>query len=167
MLGTAVLFGTLPAVARRWRGPGTAVHLLVAGVVQSFFTPGLAQINRDWVPDGVERVWAMRAQTLCGDALVNMGASFTTPLLCAHGGYAFAARAFALLTGVYSVLWQCCMRARPAAAPAAPAPEEPPAAEASEAKAVEWRIFTLRPVVALILFCECSNGLHQPSRLAV
>ena len=47
--GSAVVFGLLPAAAQRWRAVGSAGALFAAGVVQSFFTPGLAQINRDWL----------------------------------------------------------------------------------------------------------------------
>jgi hypothetical protein len=151
MAGTAVLFGSLPAVARRWGAAGTAAQMVAAGVIQSFFTPGLAQINRDWLPPGsLWQVWCMRAQTLCGDALVNMTAAVLTPALCVRGGWPHACRVYAALAACSGVVWQLAARARPAAVAAPPVERQETAPPAP--RAVEWGIFSLRPVQALTLF---------------
>lgn len=167
MAGSAVVFGLLPAAAQQWRAAGSAGALFAAGVVQSFFTPGLAQINQDWLPAGsVWQVWAMRAQTLCGDALVSMTAAVLTPALCLAGGWRFACFFYAGLTAATSLVWQLAARARPEKAAAAvrgpvgrPVGAAAGRQEEEEKKAVEWGIFRLVSPPP----CACPVSLHRRS----
>ena len=55
--GSAIIYGALPAVARRYGAGGAQVLFTVFGLIQGGFSPALSALNSAWIPeDGYEKV---------------------------------------------------------------------------------------------------------------
>ena len=91
---------------------------------------------------------------LCGDALVNMAAAVLTPTLCVIGGWRYACYFYAASCAVATLVWQLAARSRPITTTQSPRkPAEGNGAKSeTHQKTVEWAIFRLAPVQALIMF---------------
>ena len=145
--GTVGVFAALPTAARLG-ALGCQLLFVLLGLVQGGFTPGLGVLNSSWIPpEGHEKVWAIRAQTLCGDALCQMLAAVATPWLCRGGRWARACYAYAIATACVTVLWQLLASDVPAGT-TSPTPAK---AEPEQKKGIDWRIFRLPQVHGLIL----------------
>ena len=112
--GSVAVFALLPRASRRFGVLGAQALLLALGLIQGGFTPALSTMNATWIPaDGQEKVWAIRGQTLAGDALCQIVASVVTPALCSGGRWARACYACSGAAAVVTVLWQLLVRGSP------------------------------------------------------
>jgi hypothetical protein len=86
------------------------------GLIQGGFSPAMAELNSRWIPEeGYEKVWAIRGQTLCGDALCQVVGAVATPALCRGvGGWVRASWANAAAAAALTVVWQALAANAPA-----------------------------------------------------
>ena len=107
-------------------------------------------------------MWAVRGQTLAGDALCQMLAAVATPFLARGGRWARACFGFAASCAVVTVLWHLVASDPPAARPA---PANPGSGSTS---GVEWAILRLPQVWAFICVwvCQCAIGQVAITSLA-
>ncbi len=109
MLGTAALFLAAPgvaSVASTSARKATALMTLFAtmGLVQGTLAPALSQVNRSFLPGGIEQVWALRAVSQAHQ-LTPLFAALVTPRLAVRG-WRLTCYTFAGLTAVATVVWQ-------------------------------------------------------------
>ena len=57
MAGTAMLFGIAPSLNTTAL---FALNFMAMGLIQGPIAPAFSQINRTWIPPGIEKVWAFR-----------------------------------------------------------------------------------------------------------
>ena len=111
LAGTAAIFALAPALASRFRAAGLMVAFGFIGLCQGPMAPGLSQINREWIPTGQERVWALRASSLAHNMTSLLGA-WAAPKLCAvswqYGCWAMSAGCAA-----YAALWHLLAKSKP------------------------------------------------------
>ena len=145
MLGTAAVFAGAPALAAGASTTGRKATVLMStfmlmGLVQGTFAPAMSQINRAWLPGGIEQVWALRG---IGQAhqVTPLLAALVTPRLAVKLGWRMACYVFAGATAGAALVWQLFASNAPVAAAAAAAGRPRPKNTAK--KAVEWRIFRL------------------------
>lgn len=136
---------------------------------------GSAQFIRAWMPEGIEKVWALRTISLSHQSTDILGA-FLTPRLCRHG-LDYACRSLGTFCAAVAVVFCALARESPPPPPALqPSPDATDAAaqtstfvdengNKSEAKlpkeakkAVEWRIFRVPACRAMVLYwLSCGN----------
>ena len=99
LLGTAALFAAAPALAGMVGSSARKATVLMLtfmtmGLVQGTLAPALSQVNRAWLPGGIEQVWALRAVSQAHQ-LTPLLAALITPRLAIRGWrltcYVFAA----------------------------------------------------------------------------
>lgn len=163
--GSAVVIALLPTAAGSFGALGCQALFVALGLVQGGFPPGLSALNAGWIPDeGHEKVWAVRGQTLAGDALCQMLAAVATPFLARGGHWARACFGFAASCAVVTVLWHLVASDPPAARPAA----IKPGSGSGSASGVEWSILKLPQVWTFICVwvCQCAIGQVAITSLA-
>ena len=140
MLGTAAVFAGAPALAAGASTTGRKATVLMStfmlmGLVQGTFAPAMSQINRAWLPGGIEQVWALRG---IGQAhqVTPLLAALVTPRLAVKLGWRMACYVFAGATAGAALIWQLFASNAPVAAAGRPQ-------QKAAKKAVEWRIFRL------------------------
>ena len=132
------------------------------GIFQGPMSPVTSQLNRAWMPAGVERAIAFRATGLAHSAAPLFGALITTRL-GARAGWRSVCMAYAAGTATFTLLWTALARDRPevAAEPAArKAATRGVGARAgirtqpreSETRVGYWDILLVKPSLALGVF---------------
>lgn len=112
--GSVAVFALLPHASQRFGVAGAQALLLILGLIQGGFTPALSTMNAAWIPaEGQEKVWAIRGQTLAGDALCQIAASVVTPALCSGNRWARACYACSGVAAIIAMLWQVVVRDSP------------------------------------------------------
>jgi MFS family permease len=109
MLGTAALFVVAPAVAAAASTSARKATSLMAlfgmmGLVQGALAPALSQVNRAFLPGGIEQVWALRAVSQAHQ-LTPLFAALVTPRLAVRG-WRLTCYSFAGVTAVATIVWQ-------------------------------------------------------------
>eukprot|EP01048_Picozoa_sp_COSAG05_P005121 COSAG05_NODE_296_length_11959_cov_17.897639_8_plen_433_part_00 len=164
LFGTAGCFLAAPFALVHGGIALTSALLGILGLMQGPMSPGIGQVNRDWIPpEGQERSIILRVQGLAHTG-APMLAAIVTPLL-ARGGWRRVFYAYGGVVGVFSVMWQLLVSGRRGGDTAAPSADQkqPTTAAKTDAKPVakttEWRIFTLPSVISLICWQVGSNFL--------
>ena len=167
LFGTAGCFLATPYVLAHGGIALTSALLDILGLMQGPMSPGIGQVNRDWIPpEGQERSIILRIQGLAHTG-APMLAAIITPLL-ARGGWRRVFYAYGGTVGVFSAMWQLLVSSRRGGdTTAAPSSEKKQTATvtntdaktAAAAKTTEWRIFTLPSVISLICWQFGSNFL--------
>lgn len=159
MAATSVLLVLLPS-ARTPLALGTGLTCM--GLVQGGFIPANKCLQRNWMPQGTERAWAVRIVSL-GNNLSDMMASLLSPVLASRLGWESTFRIYGVGVGLYTVLWQGFATEQPCrlltpgetalrsgnvsvVAPGSGATSR----GGSKAPTVEWRIFLTAPVLSCI-----------------
>ncbi len=109
MLGTATLFVAAPGVAAAASTSArkaTALMTLFAtmGLVQGTLAPALSQVNRSFLPGGIEQVWALRAVSQAHQ-LTPLFAALVTPRLAVRS-WRMTCYTFAGATTMAAFIWQ-------------------------------------------------------------
>jgi MFS family permease len=166
LFGTAGCFLLAPLAMARGGVVAMSALLSLNGLLTGPMMPTLQQLNRDWIPDGdadenQERPLVVRIQNLAHNSAPMLGA-FLTPLL-ARGGWKRAFYTLGGVVGVWGVIWHTMVNSsrggNSAPAPVKAAESEDTKQPAEAEKVTEWRIFTLKPVIALICWQVASNFL--------
>ena len=103
MLGTALILLALPAVDSV---VGMAALLGAMGLLQGPFIPAWQTLQRNWMPQGSERVWARRFVGQ-GNNASNVLAPTLTPFLAVNFGWRSVPLVYAAAVGTFAVylLW--------------------------------------------------------------
>jgi sugar phosphate permease len=172
LVGTVGLFTTLPLCAKRFGAVALWGQLTLLGMIQGALAPGSAQFIRAWMPEGIEKVWALRTISLSHQSTDILGA-FLTPRLCRHG-LGYACRSLGTFCAAVAVVFAALARENPPPSPPSlpddvdvAAASPPPAAtddkgkntqKTTPKKAVEWRIFRVPACRAMVLYwLSCGN----------
>jgi MFS family permease len=145
LLGTAALFAAAPALAGMVGSSARKATVLMLtfmtmGLVQGTLAPALSQVNRAWLPGGIEQVWALRAVSQAHQ-LTPLLAALITPRLAIRG-WRLTCYVFAAATALFTVAWQLFASNAPRSTSGK---VKPPATK----KAVEWGIFRLPEAQAM------------------
>ena len=109
MLGTAALFVAAPMVSAAAstsarKATGLMGVFATMGLVQGTLAPALSQVNRAFLPGGIEQVWALRAVSQAHQ-LTPLFAALVTPRLSVRG-WRLTCFTFAGATTAAMVVWQ-------------------------------------------------------------
>lgn len=137
MAGSALSFLIAPRMADNgvW---SLAACFFLMGACQGPLYPAKTAMQQTWLPKGVERVWATRFMSL-GSRMAQLAAVALTPRICNSSSWRRVPYVYGGITAVFMVFWQLFAANAPKAHLAAQS------ASKGATKAVEWRIFKVRP----------------------
>jgi sugar phosphate permease len=157
MMGNALCLFAIPRVVMRGlNGHWPLVWLLAAiGACQGPLMPGKAALQQAWLPKGVERVWATRFMSL-GGRLAQLVAVAMTPRISSSLGWRYVCYIYGVVTASFAGVWHLVVTNAPPGGSIRGGRASPPPSsvqtpeERQQLKAVDWRIFRMRSVQAVI-----------------
>ena len=116
--------------------------------------PGKAALQQAWLPKGIERVWATRFMSL-GGRLAQLVAVAMTPRISSSLGWRYVCYIYGAVTACFAGVWHLLVTNAPPGGSirggrASPSPESQSPEQRQQSKAVDWRIFRMRSVQAVI-----------------
>jgi MFS family permease len=162
LCGNACLL-LLPTAAK-FGANSLAACLCVIGLCQGPLVPTVSILQRNWLPTGPMRAWAIRIVNT-GGRVARMVAMGTGPLLASRFGWRSIAYLYGTVASAFAIAFTLFGAEAPpsvmAAAAAEKAAAEKAAAESSQPKkkeaGFEWRIFSVPAVQALLCAQVASN----------
>lgn len=104
LFGQAVALALMPLAARIGKGPlALAVCMTVVGVLQAPLVPGLAPMERVWMPPGPERALSLRIPHL--GMRFSFISALTIPLLATRYGWRSVPYIFGGASALLGVVW--------------------------------------------------------------
>jgi sugar phosphate permease len=132
--------------------------LTAIGACQGPLMPGKAALQQAWLPKGVERVWATRFMSL-GGRLAQLVAVAMTPRISSDLGWRYVCYIYGAVTASFAAVWHLLVTNAPPGGSIRGGRASPPLDAQSPAeqrqqqdsdKAVDWRIFRMRSVQAIV-----------------
>ena len=171
LAGCAAMLALMPR-ASGVRSQGAAVAVLsvfmaLLGVLQGPMSPVMSQLNRNWMPAGVERAIAFRVTGLAHTAAPLLGALITTRL-GARFGWRTVCYVYAGAVAAFTLVWATLASDRPlpkhaprATPPPSPGPSAKTPTRPSVKPATDWQLLLTKPSLALAAFHICFNFLDS------
>ena len=151
MAVTAALCLAIPLVTRS-AGPRVLAPLLtVIGLSQGPLIPANQVLKRNWLRDGPSKALILRLMAV-PPMISDILADTVYPILCVSFGWQAMPYIHGACTAAFLVLWHFLVTDKPQVAAPDPTPDPTPRTQAKvSTKTVEWRIFTLAPVISVMM----------------